>query len=302
MKNQAPGSSPVWTIQKVLQWAASYFRSKEIDSPRATAEILLAHTLKNERIDLYLNYDKPLLSDELQQFKTLLKRRIQREPVAYILGSKEFWSMDLAVTPDVLIPRPETECLVEAALKHLTFESGLPPKRVLELGTGSGAIVIALAAQNENHVFLASDQSINAIEIASANAKRHGLGERIAFFAGDWLGALDPIRCSLDMIVSNPPYIPQNVFPQLQPEISLFEPISALDGGDDGLSCLTEIIESAHAYLQPGGLLMLEIGHDQKKDVHHIIAAGDLYDEVIFSKDYGGYDRVVQMQKKGLRI
>ena len=126
----------------------------------------------------------------------------------------------------------------------------------------------------------------------------NGLAERIAFFAGDWLGALDPTRCSLDMIVSNPPYIPHGVIPQLQPEITLFEPVSALDGGDDGLSCLREIIASAHAYLKPGALLMLEIGHDQKKDVQHIIAARDQYDEVIFSKDYGGCDRVVQMRKK----
>lgn len=302
MKDQPTSGSPVWTIQKVLQWAASYFGSKEIDSPRATAEMLLAHTLKNERIDLYLNYDKPLRNDELQEFKQLLKRRIQREPVAYILGTKGFWSMNLAVTPDVLIPRPETECLVEAALKHLTPESDLPPKRILELGTGSGAIVVALATQNEHHVFWASDRSPRALEVAAANAKRQGLGARIAFFAGDWLRALDPAVESLDMIVSNPPYIRRGVIPQLQPEITLFEPVSALDGGDDGLGCLREIIGSAHVHLKPGGLLMLEIGHDQQKDVHHIIAASDQYHEIIFSKDYGGCDRVVQMRKKGLRM
>lgn len=298
MKNQPTSGSQVWTIQKVLQWAASYFSSKDIDSPRATAEILLAHTLKNERIDLYLNYDKPLCSAELQLFKQYLKRRIQREPVAYILGAKGFWTMNLKVTQDVLIPRPETECLVEAALKHLSVEPGAPPKRVLELGTGSGAIVIALATQTEHHFFAASDRSIRAIEVAAANAKDNGLVQRIAFFAGDWLDALDPGRCPLDMIVSNPPYIPVGVIPQLQPEISRFEPVSALDGGDDGLCCLRDIIEKAHAYLKPGGLVMLEIGHDQKNDVHHIVDASDQYDDITFHKDFGGYDRVVQMRKK----
>lgn len=296
MKIKPNSANPVWTIEKVLGWSASYFNSHEIDSPRATAEMLLANTLKTKRIDLYLNYDKPLLQDELQQFKQLLKRRINREPVAYITGSKGFWSLDLTVTPDVLIPRPETECLVEAALQHMSVSNGMPVKRILELGTGSGAIVIALAVENEHHCFFASDRSVGAIEIAAANAKAHHLGGRIGFFCADWLDALATPRCSLDMIVSNPPYIRQSVIPTLQPEIVHFEPVSALDGGKDGLLCLQEIIGNAHAYLKPGGLLMLEIGHDQKNEVEHIAAVDGRYEEIIFFKDYAGHDRVVQMR------
>jgi len=132
-----------WTIIKLLQWAASYFKTHDIDSPRATGEILLAHALKCERIDLYLKFDQPLLGDELKTFKILVQRRIKREPVAYILGVKEFWSLDLEVTEDVLIPRPETECLVEAALEILARQASSQSWRILDLGTGSGAIAIA---------------------------------------------------------------------------------------------------------------------------------------------------------------
>ena len=146
MQNQPTSGNTHWTIIKVVQWATSYFKTHDIESPRVSAEILLAHTLKCERIDLYLNHDQPLVADELSRFKTLIKRRINREPVAYIIGVKEFWSMDLEVTRDVLIPRPETECLVEAALDLLSENSGSQSRRILDVGTGSGAIILALAS------------------------------------------------------------------------------------------------------------------------------------------------------------
>jgi len=288
-----------WTIIKLLQWASSYLKTHDIDSPRATGEILLAHALKCERIDLYLNFDQPLAGDELKAFKTLIKRRIRREPVAYILGVKEFWSLDIEVTKDVLIPRPETECLVETALELLSRHASSQSWRILDLGTGSGAIIIALASQQPRHTYFASDRSIQAVRVAQRNAGRHNFGGMIHYFNADWLTALNQKTSAFDMIVSNPPYIPSRVIEELQPEIHGYEPIGALDGSDDGLECFKKIINSAHRYLKPGGVLLLEIGHDQQDDIRRIVSDSGPYDDVSSTKDYAGHDRVVWMYNKG---
>jgi release factor glutamine methyltransferase len=297
-QNVSSQNEPRWTIIKLLQWSASYFKTHDIDSPRATGEILLAHALKCERIDLYLKYDQPLLGDELKNFKILVQRRIKREPVAYILGVKEFWSLDLEVTEDVLIPRPETECLVEAALELLPRHSSSDSWHILDMGTGSGAIAIALASQQPRHTYFASDKSARAVKVARRNAKRHSLGEMIHYFNADWLTSLNQKTAAFDMIVSNPPYIPSRVIQELQPEIHGYEPVAALDGNDDGLGCLKTIIGAAHHYLKPGGVLLLEIGHDQQEAVHRIALDGGRYGNLGSSKDYAGHDRVVWMHKK----
>jgi len=296
--NLTEPDSSQWTIIKLLQWAASYLKTHDIDSPRATGEILLAHALKCERIDLYLNYDQPLVGDELQTFKTLIQRRIRREPVAYILGVKEFWSLDLEVTEDVLIPRPETECLVETALEILSSHAVSQSWRILDLGTGSGAIIIALASQQPRHSYFASDRTIQAVRVARRNARRHNLGEMIHYFNADWLAPLNPQTSAFDMIVSNPPYIPKRVIEGLQPEIHGYEPMAALDGNDDGLGCFNIIIGSAHRFLKPGGVLLLEIGHDQLDQVHRIGFDCGHYDDFGSGQDYSGHDRVVWMYKK----
>ena len=302
MQNQSKSSDPEWTIIKLLEWTTSYFKSHDIDSPRSTAEILLAHVLKLKRIDLYLQYDKPLSIDELSKFKVLIKRRIEREPVAYIVGVKEFWSMDFVVTKDVLIPRPETECLVEAALALLPqgndSDSNQSPKSILELGTGSGAVILAIASMRPKPVYFASDRSVKAIRLARQNSKRHGLDTAVNFFCGDWFTPLNRQKKRFDMIISNPPYIPTQVIGRLMPEIYKYEPISALDGDKNGLFCLRHIINTAHGYLNPEGSLLLEIGHDQKNDVQSLIDQCGSYEQVVFTKDYGGYDRVVRMKKK----
>ena len=287
-----------WTIIKLLRWAAPYLESREIDSPRATGEILLAHALQCERIDLYLNYDQPLNDNELQVFKSLIQRRIRREPVAYILGVKEFWSLDFEVTPDVLIPRPETECLVEAALTMLSGPSPSQPWRILDLGTGSGAVIIALASEQPRHEFYAIDRNIQAVRVAHRNARRHQLGEIIHFFAADWLAALNPKTSAFDMIVSNPPYIPSAVIKGLQPEIHDYEPLTALDGNDDGLECYNRIIGSAHQFLKPGGAILLEIGHDQRDDVRRIAVDCGHYHNFGSREDYAGHDRIVWMHRR----
>jgi len=298
MLNQPQSRESFWTILKLLKWAAAYFTSHQIENPRAAAEILLAHTLRKERIDLYVCYDQPLGSEELQRFKTLIKRRIRREPVAYITGVKEFWSMDLGVNPSVLIPRPETECLVEAVFAQISGNFEPASRRILELGTGSGAIVLALAFRLPGALFFASDRCIRAVRLAQLNARRHQLDGRIRFFCGDWMNALKSGGDLFDVIVSNPPYIKTGQIAGLQPEIYRYEPVAALDGGQDGLGCLRLIIDQAYAYLKDGGRLFLEISFDQKKNVYDIIMDNGNYCEIVFGQDYGGCDRVVSMKKK----
>ena len=302
MQNQPKPRDPEWTIIKLLKWTTSYFKSHDIDSPRSTAEILLAHILKLKRIDLYLRYDQPLHLNELSKFKVLIKRRIEREPVAYIVGVKEFWSMDFAVTKDVLIPRPETECLVEAALslfpKDNSSDVKSAPKSILELGTGSGAVILAIAFMGPKHIYFGSDRSVEAVKLASQNSKRHDLNTTVSFFCADWFMPLNCGRKRFDMIISNPPYVPTQTIGHLMPEIYKYEPISALDGDKDGLFCLRHIINTAHGYLNRNGSLLLEIGHDQKNDVRNIIDHCGNYEHVVFTKDYSGYDRVVRMKKK----
>ena len=298
MQKQSVPSSRRWTITKIIQWGTSYFKTHAIDSPRLTAEILLAHALQCERLDLYLNYDQPLLAAELSAFKILIKRRINYEPVAYILGTKEFWSLDIEVTRDVLIPRPETECLVEAALEVLSQDFSPSSKRVLDLGTGSGAIVLALSHQHPGHVYFASDLSVKAAELARKNAKRHKLSKHVHLVVGDWFAPMNPVTSGFDMIVSNPPYIPSHRISELQAEIYRYEPVAALDGDTDGLACYKKIIGSAHLYLKSGGVMLLEIGHDQKDDVQRIVFECGQYEDIRFKKDYSGYDRVVSMRMR----
>jgi release factor glutamine methyltransferase len=298
-KTAATTDDSQWTIIKLIRWATTYLKSHNIDSPRATGEILLARALKLKRIDLYLNFDQPLNDDELQRFKALIKRRIKREPVAYILGVKEFWSLELKVNQNVLIPRPETECLVEKALDLLSQSAFSPPQRILDLGTGSGAIVMALASQQPQHVYFASDRFWPAVEVARGNAERHEYSARIHFFVGDWFSSLNETKTGFDMIVSNPPYVPSDVIGGLQPEIRRFEPRAALDGAEDGLACFRTIIGTAHNHLKTAGVLIMEIGHDQRADVRRIAADGGRFEAFNCAKDYSGHDRVVWMRKKG---
>jgi release factor glutamine methyltransferase len=285
-----------WTPLKLLRWTTGYFSDHGIEHARSEAEILLAHVLGIRRIDLYINYDQPLSVDELAGFKGVIKRRVDHEPVAYITGTREFWSLELAVNPSVLIPRPETECLVEAVLPFLGDGSAVF-RRVLELGTGSGAIVLALAKEHPEHRYLAMDRSFAALQTAKANAARHGLGQYINWYCGDWLLPLSPIRSRFDVIVSNPPYIPRDDIGGLQPDIRIFEPKMALDGSKDGLSCHRSIIASAYQNLTPNGILALEMGYDQAEAVTSIASKVGQYAPVEIVKDYSGHDRVAVLSR-----
>lgn len=285
-----------WTILELVKWTTGYFKDHELESARSEAEILLAHALELRRIDLYLNHDQPLCDDELKRFKALIRRRINREPLAYITGTREFWSLELAVNPSVLIPRPETECLVEAVLPCLV-DAGSPHKRVLDMGTGSGAIVIVLAHEHPRHHYTAMDRSLTALHTARENARRHGVSNCIDWFCGNWDDALASDRKCFDLVVSNPPYVRSGELSGLQPEIHRHEPLSALDGSADGLACLRRIIQSACRLLRSGGTLAVEMGYDQTADVRRLSDATGAYTDFRMIRDYSGLDRVAVMRK-----
>lgn len=297
MPNPPSATSTAWTILGILQWADGFLKQRRIESPRSAAEILLACALGTDRIHLYMHHDQPLEKPELARFKGFIQRRLQREPVAYIVGRKGFWSLDLEVTPAVLIPRPETERLVEAALAWLAGRPADRPARILDLGTGSGAIVLALASEADRHRFFASDVSAEAVGVARRNAAATGLSERVRFFVGDWLHAVRPSP-AFDLIVSNPPYVATREWAGLQPEIVRYEPRRALDGDADGLHGYRAIVGEAHRYLRPGGALMVEIGCGQRRAVERIAERSGAYEAYGCLKDYGGHDRVVTMHKK----
>jgi len=288
-----------WTILKLLTWTTAYFKSHDVEQPRATAEILLAHTLGVRRVDLYVQYERLLEEGELGRFKGYIKRRVQREPAAYIVGKREFWSMDFEVTPSVLIPRPETETLVEAVLAIVPAEQTPAPLRILDLGTGSGAVVVAVASERPNHEFYAVDRSEEVLAVARGNAKIHGLDKTITFLHGDWF---DPVREEgqhFDVIVSNPPYIATSELEELPPEIGRHEPWKALDGGPDGLDAIRLIVVEASDHLLPGGWLLFEIGHDQWVRVKKLISAAGAYSDLSVIKDYSGHERVARARRVG---
>jgi release factor glutamine methyltransferase len=285
-----------WTIIKVLSWTTSYLKKYSIESPRLTGEILLAHCLGIKRLDLYLQYDRPLHKNELSGFKLLIKRRIQNEPVAYITGEKGFFESDFEVSHDVLIPRPDTETLVEQALKILKTYQGLcRPMMILELGTGSGAIIVSLARAVPNNLYFASDISLAALAIAKRNAEKIAR-DRIRFFAGSWFSPLGG-NSRFDLIVSNPPYIPTADIQGLESEIKEFEPMLALDGGTDGIDSYRSILKNAHNYLVPGGIILLEIGFDQKEIMQSISGQYKEYEFIDFIRDLAGHNRVALIKK-----
>jgi len=297
MQSQTDSPEPIWTILELLKWTTDFFKSRDIQNARTDAEVLLASALGMERIDLYVRYDQPLIAAELSRYKKMIKRRIRREPVAYIVGMKEFWSLNLRVCRSVLIPRPETECLVEKALELLPEKAAL---NIFDIGTGAGAIALALASERPRCRILASDISMDALRVAAGNAQDHGLSARVLLLCGSGCLPLKHDGPRLDMILSNPPYIRSAELEHLQPEIARYEPRAALDGGPDGLDCIREIIGSAHRFLKPHGHLLLEIGYDQRVDVARIAESVGRYEAASFDTDYSGHDRVMRLRTKEL--
>jgi release factor glutamine methyltransferase len=279
-------SSETWTIRKVLTWTAQHFEKRQVDSPRLTAEVLLSHVLKTGRVRLYVDLDRPLSKDELATFRSLIERRMAGEPTQYLTGVKEFYNRSFKVDARVLIPRPETELLVEAALHALPKDA---PSRALDVCTGSGCIAISLAAERPQASVLATDLSPEACALARENAEALGVGARVTISQGD-LFAPVPEDARFQLVVSNPPYIASWEIPGLSVEVRR-EPHLALDGGQDGLAVIRRVIEGARRYLLPGGLLAMEIGETQGTAVRELLQAAG-YQDARVEKDLERRERL----------
>ncbi len=302
-------TEPHWTILKLLRWTTDYFQDKGVLEPRASAEVLLAHVLGLSRLDLYLHYDQPLAPEELAAFKSLVVRRREGEPVAYLTGHKEFWSLDFQVGPGVLIPRPETEILVSLALEAAKeFTAGQDSRKTengkrkappwgLEIGVGSGAVVVALAKELPHFNWLALDLSAAALAAARGNARRHGVAARLDFVQSDLLSALKPVA-RFSLLAANLPYVPRSEWEQLPRDIRDFEPQEALLGGEDGLDLIRCVLEQAHRYLLAGGCLALEVGAGQAQPVLALLQQAGAYEQVEALPDYQGIERVVRARRR----
>lgn len=281
-----------WTILKVLNWTVERFRREELESPRLDAEVLLADTLAMERIRLYVEHERPLGGGELSRFRQKVKRRLAGEPVAYITGHREFWSIRLGVDPRVLIPRPETELLVEVGLALLGEQAN---PTVVDIGTGSGAIIIALGRERPAAVLHGTDLERGALEVARQNAERHGVA--VALHRGDLLEPL-PAGTRSDLLLSNPPYIPSAEIDELIRDVRDYEPRAALDGGESGLEIYRRLIEQAPSHLTPSGQLALEIGSAQRVAVMDLLERAG-YREIRAHQDLAGLDRVISARGPG---
>ncbi|MDY6863382.1 MAG: peptide chain release factor N(5)-glutamine methyltransferase [Thermodesulfobacteriota bacterium] len=279
-----------WTILNTLNWTTDYFKKKKISTPRLDAEVLLAHALKTDRVSLYTNFEKLLRPEELKIFKELIIRRTKREPAAYIIGKKEFWSMEFEVNKFTLIPRPETEILIETAIKILKNNAH---NKVLELGTGSGVIAVTLAKEIEDIIVFAVEFSYKTIKIARKNAILNDVEKKIKFIISDFFSCIKENGNKFDLIISNPPYIAIGEWESLPPEVTKYEPRDALLGGEDGLKNFRTILAKAKNYLDHRGWLILEIGESQKEAIKDILETEKSYKFSEIVKDYSGKDRVI---------
>lgn len=286
-----------WTVQALVAWTTKFFAEKGIDNPRLDAEVLLAHALGENRIDLYLRPERKVPPEILAVFKGFLQRRARREPVAYITGRREFYSIPLQVGPEVLVPRPETEHVVERALAEGRRLDRLDPfrvTRILDVGTGSGNIAIALARHLPRAKIFATDRSRAALSLAKRNALSSlGPARAIRFLQADLFVGLHPEKARFDLIVSNPPYIPSGQRDNLPPEVRAYEPWSALDGGADGMDVLRALLEDGPRYLAKGGVLVCEFGEGQKGPLLDLATRTGSFASVEFDSDYAGKPRVL---------
>jgi len=286
-----------WTVQALMAWTAKFFAQKGIDNPRLDAEVLLAHALGENRIDLYLRPERKVPPETLAVFKGFLQRRLRREPVAYITGRREFYSISLQVGPEVLVPRPETEHVVERALAEGRRLDRIDPfrvTRILDVGTGSGNIAIALAKHLPRAKIFATDRSRGALSMARRNALSSlGPTGAIRFLEADLFMGLHPQKARFDLIVSNPPYIPSGQINSLPTEVRAYEPRSALDGGADGMDVLRTLLSDGPRYLATGGVLVCEIGEDQKEPLLDLATQSGSFASVEFESDYAGKPRVL---------
>jgi release factor glutamine methyltransferase len=283
-----------WTIGRLLRWTTDFLTAKKLDSPRLEAEILLAHALGWPRMKLYMHINEEVGEAGRATYRELVKKRSSGVPVAYLVGHKEFYSLDFLVNQNVLIPRSDTETLVMAFLE---LAKPIENPLCVDVGTGSGCIPIACLKHHPTAQFIAIDQSASAIEVARMNAEKHAMTGRIAFRQGD---LLEPLLADekADFIVSNPPYIPTVDIAGLDPEVREFEPVSALDGGPDGLEIVRRLVLQAQEQLKPGGYLLIEIGHDQAEAVNAELSDRQGWEFQGIRKDLSKIPRVLILKKK----
>lgn len=279
----------VWTVQRILTWTTEFLAGKGVESARREAELLLAHARKCQRIRLYTDFDVPLTDDERSRMRGFVQQRSQRVPLAYITGRREFYGRDFAVGQGVLIPRPETETLVDVCLEVIPEDQ---PARIIEVGFGSGCIAITLARQRPLLSAIAIDPSPQAFEFASINVNEHKVADRVSLMRGSTFEPLESDMEPVDGIVSNPPYVRIDEMAELEPEVSRHEPHEALVSGDDGLDVVREIVLQASRYLKPGGWIALEVDPSQCETVVQLLHASNFQHGVI-RRDLNGSDRVV---------
>jgi release factor glutamine methyltransferase len=283
----------MWSVVDLLEWTTGYFQQHGIPNPRLDAEVLLGHLLKKSRLQLYLHFEMPVFQEHLTPFRELIKKRIAHTPVSYLTNRKEFMSLDFYVDERVLIPRPETEQLVETILTAETENC----QRLLELGTGSGVIATSLAVQHAEWEIVATDISEPALAVARKNAEIHACTAQIKFLSGDLFEPVAAICANgdaqFDWIVCNPPYIKNTERDTLSPDVRDHEPEIALFAGDDGLDVIRRLIAEAPKYLAPTGKLILEIGATQANTIQTLLEAESAYATYELFKDYAGKERIV---------
>lgn len=279
-----------WTIRKVLEWTARDFAARGIESARLDAELLVAAALGIDRVGLYLDLDRPLTEAERTGIRLLVTRRRGREPVAYILGYKDFYGRRFSVNHNVLIPRPDTETLVERLLACVPEDR---PCRVLDLGTGSGIIAITVAAERPLAKVTATDLSKEALSLALDNAEAHGVTDRVSFELADLCAGAG----SYDVIASNPPYIESAVIAELQPEVRDYEPSLALDGGADGLDVVRRMLAKLRSVCEPGAQLLMELGMGQAPKVRALLCEQPAWELAAVHLDLAQVERVVQIRR-----
>jgi release factor glutamine methyltransferase len=282
-----------WTIQKLLNWITEHFQGKGLDSSRLNAELLLSSVLDLARIELYTQFDKPVAKEQLAQLHELVKRAADHEPIAYLIGRTEFYSLELEITPDCLIPRPETELLAERAIEFLRQRQGT--QYVCDLCTGSGCIAVAIAKNFANAAITATDICESALKAAARNIEKHDLKEKITLLCGDLFDPIVPQMdvSRFDLIVCNPPYVSSTEYEKLDTNVKDYEPKLALHAGADGLDVYRRICEKIDQFLKPDGALMLEIGYAQGPSVRELLEEIAYFAEITIEKDFHDNDRIV---------
>ncbi len=288
-----------WTVRRILEWTSGFFTRKNMDAPRLCAELLLCHVLAAPRIKLYTEYDRALTDEQLGRMRKLVQRASEEEPIAYLTGRAHFFNLEFDVSRDVLIPRPDTETLVENVLQTVRHQPGLETPRVIDLCTGSGCIAAAIAHHLKTATVLAIDISPAAAAMARQNIERLGLAGRVVVEQGD---LFEPLTRLVDaqpfhLIVANPPYIRSGDVPALDRSVREYEPLQALDGGMDGLALHRRILAEAPDRLLPGGHVYLEIAFDQGDLARDVAAGYPAFSDVRILKDFGGRDRVLTARR-----